>query len=95
MTRTASPQEVTRRLDQGDTEATWSARLTEDGGIHFERLWRGVTDHHVVDLAFLNSAEARKLHRVAGEFADVYLNPSRLVKASSAAASTAETGEGS
>ena len=52
---------MTRRLDQADAEATWSARMTEDGGFHFERLWRGVTDHHIIEAAFLTSAEARKL----------------------------------
>jgi len=68
-----------------DPEAKWQGELSEEGGYHLQRFWRGVTDHHVVDLAFLNSAEARKLHRVAGEFAEVYLNPSRLVKAGNAA----------
>ena len=77
--RAAAVAEVTRRLDQGDTEATWSARLTEDGGIHFERLWRGVTDHHIVEAAFLASAEARKLHTLAAEQADSFVHAAKLV----------------
>jgi len=77
--RAAAVAEVTRRLDQGDSEATWSARLTDEGGIHFERLWRGVTDHHIVEPAFLASAEARKLHTLAAEQAENFAHASKLV----------------
>ncbi|KTT73094.1 DNA topoisomerase (ATP-hydrolyzing) subunit B [Sphingomonas endophytica] len=77
--RAATVGEVTRRLDQGDSEATWTARVTEDGGIHFERLWRGVTDHHIVEAAFLASAEARKLHTLAGEQAETFAHAAKLV----------------
>ena len=91
--RQAAVEKAAQWMGGADPKARWQGEISAEGGYHLQRFWRGVTDHHVVDLAFLNSAEARKLHRVAGEFADVYLNPSRLVKASSAAASTAETGE--
>src|SRR5690606_18745046 len=72
---------------------------TEDGGYHFERLWRGVTDHHIVEAAFLVSAEARKLHALAVEQAPAYLLPSRLVSAKGAvseveAALAAEAADG-
>ena len=77
--RAATVAEVTRRLDSGDEEATWTARLTEDGGIHFERLWRGVTDHHIIEASFLGSAEARKLHGLASEQADSFAGAGRLV----------------
>ncbi len=70
---------VVARLNAADTEARWSARITEDGGYHFERLWRGVTDHHIVEASFLVSAEARKLHTLASEQAAAYLTPSKLV----------------
>ncbi len=76
--------EVTRRLDYGDDEAAWSARLTEDGGIHFERLWRGVTDHHIIEATFLGSAEARKLHTLSAEQADSFSQAGKLVRASGA-----------
>ena len=74
-------------LDRGDLEAKWTAGPSEEGGYHVQRVWRGVTDHHVVEAGFLVSAEARKLARVAGEEAAVYTSPARLVKA---AAETAE-----
>jgi DNA gyrase subunit B len=70
---------VVTRLDAADADARWSARVTEDGGYHFERVWRGVTDHHIVEAAFLVSAEARKLHALASEQAESYLVPSKLV----------------
>ena len=83
--RQAALANAARRLQLGDQEARWSASLKEDGGVRFDRLWRGVTDVHEIDAAFLTSAEARKMHKLASEQADVYENPSRLVK------STAET----
>ena len=98
--RQAAVAQVTRRLDAEDAEARWTARLTEDGGIHFERLWRGVTDHHIVEASFLQSAEARKLHALAAEQADSFAAVARLVPLKSAgkpdaeaSATTAETDE--
>ncbi len=73
-----------RQLAMGDIEANWSAVVERDGTIRFERVWRGVTDVRRVDASFLTSAEARKLHRVAGEHADVYVAPVRLVKSGGA-----------
>jgi DNA gyrase subunit B len=77
--RMATVVETTRRLESGDHEARWSARLTEDGGVHFERLWRGVTDHHIVEASFIASAEARKLHSLAAEQAESFTNAAKLV----------------
>ena len=77
--REAPLAETVRRLDAGDGEGRWTARSTEDGGIHFMRVWRGVTDHHIVEAGFLVSAEARKLHGLAGEQADSYVQPAKLV----------------
>jgi len=71
--------EVTRRLDQGDPEARWTAQMTPEGGFHFQRLWRGVTDHHVIEAAFIASAEARKLHSLAEEQAEIYISARKLV----------------
>jgi DNA gyrase subunit B len=84
--RNARVQAVTRQLDAGDQDSRWIARLTEDGGVHFERLWRGVTDHHIVEASFLISAEARKLHALAGEQSDAYAFPGRLVPSKAATA---------
>ncbi len=72
-------------LDVGDREAKWTAAMTEDGDVTVQRLWRGVTDYHIVEAAFLTSAEARKLARLAGEQTEVYSSTARLVKTGAAA----------
>ena len=75
-----------RWMDAQDDEGRWSGRIAEEGGFHFERLWRGVTDHHMIEAGFIGSAEARKLHAIATEEADSYRTASRLVTAKAAAA---------
>lgn len=79
--------EVTRRLDLADNEARWTASLSAEGGFHFQRLWRGVTDHHVIEASFIASAEARKLHGLAAEEAQTYVSAAKLVPARSTASS--------
>ncbi len=73
-------------MDAQDEEGKWSGRIAEEGGFHFERLWRGVTDHHMIEHGFIGSAEARKLHTIAAEEADSYRTTSRLVTAKAVAA---------
>ena len=80
----AALQVAAQRVAQGDSEARWSVMIEEDGGIRFDRVWRGVTDVRRIDAAFLSSAEARKLARVAAEQADAYAGAARLVRASAA-----------
>jgi DNA gyrase subunit B len=79
-------------LQASDEEATWTGEIGADGDYVLRRLWRGVTDHHVVDHKFVASAEARKLHALAAEQAQAYASASRLVtlKASAAAAAADE-----
>lgn len=88
-----SLKSVVTRLDAADADARWTARVTEEGGYHFERLWRGVTDHHIVEAAFLVSAEARKLHALAAEQAPSYLVPSKLVPSRAIAATEIEAAQ--
>jgi DNA gyrase subunit B len=79
-------------LQGSDEEATWTGEIGADGDYVLRRLWRGVTDHHVVDHKFVASAEARKLHSLTAEQAASYGQASRLVslKTASAAADEAE-----
>ncbi|MDO7841424.1 DNA topoisomerase (ATP-hydrolyzing) subunit B [Sphingomonas immobilis] len=77
---------VVRGLDASDPEARWSADVTGEGSIHFKRVWRGVTDHHIIEAAFLASAEARKLHALAVEQGESFAQTARLVSSKSAAA---------
>ncbi|MCW2367672.1 DNA gyrase subunit B [Sphingobium sp. B7D2B] len=86
-------------LDRTDEEGRWTGRLSAEGGYHLERLVRGVTDHHIIEPAFLNSAEARKLDTLTKEQASLYASPSHLLAARAAAAqaqaeSEAEDGDG-
>ncbi len=79
------------RLQSGDTEAAWSARIREDGVVLFERLWRGVTDVHEIEARFLASTEAMKLHTLAAAQAEAYAKPVRLVRGSDAPAEEVES----
>ncbi|MDG5751860.1 DNA topoisomerase (ATP-hydrolyzing) subunit B [Qipengyuania sp. XHP0211] len=81
--RQAGLDRAAAHLQMGDPEAKWSAETGDDGKVRLFRLWRGVTDVHEIDPAFIDSAEARKLHRVAAEHAEVYGAPVRLVKGDS------------
>jgi DNA gyrase subunit B len=82
-------------LGAGDEEGQWTGEMGADGDYVLRRLWRGVTDHHVIDHKFLVSAEARKLHGLAIGEAETYAGSSRLVslKSSSVATEAAEEAE--
>ena len=82
--RTAALANSVKWLDRGDQEARWSAAISAEGGYHLQRVWRGVTDHHVIEPGFLVSAEARKLARLTAEHAEVYGAVARLVKGGAA-----------
>jgi DNA gyrase subunit B len=80
-------------LQAGDEEASWSGEIGADGNVVLKRLWRGVTDWHIVDHKFLISAEARKLHTLTAEQTAAYSTQSRLVSLKSAAAAAADEEE--
>jgi DNA gyrase subunit B len=65
-------------LGAGDLEASWSGEVAAEGGYLIKRLWRGVTDAHIIEPSFLVSAEARKLDALAREQAAAYAKPSTL-----------------
>jgi len=69
---------VAQWLGAGDLEAQWSGEVAAEGGYLLRRIWRGVTDAHIVEPAFISSAEARKLHSLAAEQAAAYAKPSLL-----------------
>ncbi|MEM6827462.1 MAG: DNA topoisomerase (ATP-hydrolyzing) subunit B [Pseudomonadota bacterium] len=83
-TRAAALDLTASRMQMGDPEAQWSARVLDDGSVQFSRLWRGVTDVHDIDARFLISTEAHKLHGLAGTQAEAFASPVRFVKASDA-----------
>ena len=65
-------------LGAADLEAEWSGEVAAEGGYLLKRLWRGVTDAHIIEASFLGSAEARKLDALAKEQAAAYARPSTL-----------------
>jgi len=89
---------VAEWLGVGDAEAEWSGELSAEGGYLLKRLWRGVTDAHIIEPSFLVSAEARKLDALAKEQAAAYAKPSTLRTLKKGAAveqePTAESAEG-
>ncbi|MFS0738152.1 DNA topoisomerase (ATP-hydrolyzing) subunit B [Sphingomonas sp. 1P06PA] len=91
--RAAAASRTAVWLERIDSEARWSGAPSADGGYHLQRLWRGVTDHHVIEPGFLASAEARKLHGLAGEQAEIYGTALRLMPSATAAPETAGDGE--
>jgi DNA gyrase subunit B len=76
--RRAAIEQVAAWLQQGDAEGQWTGELAAEGGYLLKRLWRGVTDVTIVEPSFIASAEARKLHALAAEQAEVYARPSTL-----------------
>ncbi len=88
---------VAEWLTRADPEARWSGALSEEGGYHLQRLWRGVTDHHIIEASFLVSQEARRLHALVEPEAESYAQTSRLVPVAKGAAAeavdTADDGE--
>jgi DNA gyrase subunit B len=76
--KTKAVAKVAAWLGAGDLEAEWSGEVSAEGGYLLKRLWRGVTDAHIVEATFLVSAEARKLDTLAKEQAAAYAKPSIL-----------------
>ncbi len=90
----AALEKAAGQLGMSDLEAEWKASQRDDGSIIVSRTWRGVTDVYEVEENFLTSAEARKLHSLASQQAELYSSPSRLVRGTTAdAESESEDGE--
>jgi DNA gyrase subunit B len=77
-------------LTRSDSEARWTGALSEEGGYHLQRLWRGVTDHHIIDPGFLASQEARRLNILIAEAAGAFATASRMVTISKTAQAEVE-----
>ncbi len=71
---------VAAKLDMvaEETERGWTARVREDGAVALSREVRGVREFHVLDRALMGSIDARKLHGMQAELAEVYGRPARL-----------------
>ncbi|BCP56043.1 DNA gyrase subunit B [Kaistia sp. 32K] len=76
----AAANAIATRLDliAEETERGWQGSLDPHGGYRFEREVRGVREVHTIDLALIDSADARKLHAIASRISDVFAKPSTL-----------------
>ncbi|WP_448582714.1 DNA topoisomerase (ATP-hydrolyzing) subunit B [Thermaurantiacus sp.] len=72
----AAPQHLANWLNRGSSG--WTVAPAAEGGFLVSRLDRGVTDAHVIDRAFLQSAEALKLDTLAAEQSAVWAGPALL-----------------
>jgi DNA gyrase subunit B len=77
--------EVTRvaeRLDTlaPETERGWQGEITDDGGVRFTRVLRGVAQTHSIDGFALRAAEARRLAAMGGDLAETYATPAKLTR---------------
>ncbi|HUF86890.1 MAG TPA: DNA topoisomerase (ATP-hydrolyzing) subunit B [Thermohalobaculum sp.] len=73
---------VAARLDTlaPETERGWQGEPTDDAGVRFIRVLRGVTHSHFIDGFALRAAEARRLAAMSRELAESYGAPARLVR---------------
>ncbi len=62
---------VANRLDMiaEDTERGWQGFVTDEGGLRFERMVRGVKEVAAVDVALIGSADARHMDQMSLAFA--------------------------
>ncbi len=72
---------VAKRLDSlsDETERGWEG-ASDENGFKFTRTLRGVKEVVMIDQAFLNSLDARKLDQMAGHLQEIYAKPAKLVR---------------
>jgi DNA gyrase subunit B len=65
---------VAKRLDQVslEYERGWSGRITQDHGLRFARILRGVEEAHTLDGKCLRSGEAKKLSELTDSLQETY-----------------------
>ncbi|MDC1489317.1 toprim domain-containing protein, partial [Amylibacter sp.] len=78
----AAADAVARRLDLVSTEYErgWSGRPTQDDGLRFSRILRGVEEIQTLDGKCLKSSEARKLSSMTNSLQEVYAEPSKFTR---------------
>ncbi len=74
--------EVARRLDlvAVEYERGWSGRPTQDHGLRFSRVLRGVEEVRTLDGQVLRSGEARRLGSHTESLRETYGKPARLIR---------------
>ncbi|NLS01210.1 DNA topoisomerase (ATP-hydrolyzing) subunit B [Rhizobium sp. P38BS-XIX] len=74
--------DVAKRLDliADETERGWIGNLTEEGGLRFERMVRGVKEVMVLDMALIGSQDARMIDQLGARLKETYIVPPKLVR---------------
>ncbi len=69
--------EVARRLDMisEESERGWTGSTTENGGLKFERVVRGVKESVLLDAGLIGSQDARMIDQMNAKLRDVYSAP--------------------
>jgi DNA gyrase subunit B len=73
---------VASRLDMiaEDTERGWQGFVTDEGGLRFERMVRGVKEVASVDVALIGSADARHMDQMSARLREIYSEPPVLTR---------------
>jgi DNA gyrase subunit B len=73
---------VASRLDMiaEDTERGWQGFVTDEGGLRFERMVRGVKEVAAVDVALIGSADARHMDQMSTRLREIYSEPPVLTR---------------
>ena len=74
--------DVARRLDMlaPESDRGWQGIPTEDDGMQFERVVRGVKEIQTVDRPLIESAEARRLDAQSAQLRSIYGEPAELLR---------------
>jgi DNA gyrase subunit B len=70
----ATAADVAKRLDliAEETERGWTGHVTDEGGLRFERMVRGVKEVASLDVALIGSADARHIDQLSARLHDIY-----------------------
>ncbi len=77
---TAAAEYIARRLDvlADETERGWTGAFSDESGLTFERVVRGVTEVAAIDPALMASADARRLDAHEDSLRSLYREPAML-----------------
>jgi DNA gyrase subunit B len=78
----ATAAELATRLDliAEETERGWAGFATDEGGLRFERMVRGVKEVAMLDVALIGSTDARHIDQLTPRMKDIYGIPPVLAR---------------
>jgi len=73
-------EDICVRLDSisEETERDWKGQPSDDGGLSFSRIVRGVEESWVIDGRLIGSSDARQLDKMADNLQEIYGTPAKL-----------------